>query len=811
MDLKKPKKKQSARIYITLTMVICFLLIFVLQYFAFTSSMKTLLDTREFDSMRSQLDLAESVLSISMEDLPKISSEWASLSYTYSFAAFGDDTIYKNNFVPDYAYDQNKVNFLIVLDLNHEILFEKFYRYRESKQVEPTNLSALYGEIGEQALATFSVGGGEGFSGFLWHDGYPYYLSAYPISDVRNASPAAGTLIFGRLIDDEELDGIFNTQGMSLEIIPTDSLAMSDSEATLFVEDGIFTRQTEDMTAAYGALYDVDGNPSLTLHVTNDRTAYAQGRSSVNSVLFILFLACGVILLLLQRLIRKMILDPLTTLSHEVNTIDVDSSTDCISQQEVNTEMSMLTSSVNGMLARIREDHRLIQKANETLSYSANYDFLTGLRNRSNAISSLVQMIEQSDAATTQVTVFYFDISRFKTTNDALGHTMGDTILQQVASRMQDEFREEAFLARMSGDKFIVATPLLHTDEARHVYVTRINSIFELPFSVKERSIDLTISMGSSTWPTDADTADALLKNAELAMYKSKDDSCTGRYLAYHESFQEQLQRKLYIENRLRSAIHDGCTEFQMYYQPKISVHANQIERCEALLRWNSPTGLIGPGEFIPLAEETGLIVPLTWWVISDCCKAAKYFEDNGCPMVVSINIPAQVLMHEDFLNRLRRSIEESSVDARRLDIEITEGTLLVDLDRVNQVFTQLHKMGLEISVDDFGTGYSSLSYLNNLAVDRIKVDRSFISQIDKSADSRALVRAIIAMAKSLHFVVTAEGVEEPKQYNILRDFVCDEVQGYIVSRPVPCETYLDFCKDWDSGDTSFYSEDAST
>lgn len=799
-------KKHSASFYISWTIGISFMILFALQYFAFTASMETLLDSREYDSMCSQMDLAESVLNISMEDLPTLTSEWASLSYTYNFAAFGDKTIYDNNFVPDYAYEQNKVNFLVVLDLKNEVLFEKYYRYQESEQVEPTSLANLYPAIGAATLSSFTDETKHGYSGFIWYEKYAYYISAFPISDVRNGTPAAGTLMFGRIIDDEELDAVFNTQGMSVSIVPTYSLAMNDEESTLFADDGFFTRQTETSTEAFGAFSDINGEPSLTLRVADDRSAYAQGRLSVTTILLILFAACFVILFMLLRLIRRIILAPLANLSGEVNGIDIDNSTDYLSDQNANIEITTLTDSMNEMLSRIREDHRIIQKSNDDLYYSANFDILTGLHNRSNALNSLALMIDRSDAKSTFVTVFYFDICRFKTANDALGHQMGDTILQHIAHRLQDEFKDDAFLARMGGDKFMVATTSLHTVAERDEYISRIRSIFDLPFIIKERAFDLSISIGSSVWPKDADSAATLIENAELAMYNSKEDGI-GLYLAYHESFQEKLQRKLYIENCLRAAINDGCKDFEMYYQPKISVQSNKIERCEALLRWTSNTNSIGPAEFIPLAEETGLIVPLTWWVISECCKAAKYFEDCGYPMAVSMNIPAQVLMHERFLDNLRESIVSSGADPKKLDIEITEGTLLVDLERVNQVFTDLHKMGLEISVDDFGTGYSSLSYLNNLAVDRIKIDRAFVSQIDKHDDSCTLVRAIIAMAKSLHFAVTAEGVEEPKQYSLLHDFVCDEVQGYIISRPIPREDYLNLCKEWDSADTSFYTD----
>lgn len=333
-------------------------------------------------------------------------------------------------------------------------------------------------------------------------------------------------------------------------------------------------------------------------------------------------------------------------------------------------------------------------------------------------------------------------IDRFKLINDSLGHQTGDILIRLLAERIKHGLRDCAVSSRVSGDKFIIVA--------------------------------------------------ALVKNAEIAMYRAK-EAGEGRYTAYDPDFQKDLQRMLQLENQLRAAINDGCDQLEAYFQPKVNPFSGEITQCEALMRWNSDGGLISPGEFIPQAEKSGLIVPMTWLMIGECCKRVRAFSDAGMPMQVCINIPAQVLVHKRFLSALKEQAEQAGIDVRCIDIEITESALLSDAEDVNFVFQQLHAMGVEISVDDFGTGYSSLSYLNRLSVDRIKIDRSFVMDLSDSSDSRAIVRAIIAMAESLQMKVTAEGVETPGQYKFLRDIGCDEIQGFLVSRPVPAGEYMNF------------------
>lgn len=809
MTENKKKEPRSIRFHITATMAVSFLLMFVMLYFLFSASMQSMLSDREAEAMQAKTNLAKSLLRSSVEEINELSLEWSRLEYTSEFVETGDKTlpICSRNFQSDETYIQNQVNFLVILDAENQVLFERFYDYRNAKEIEHENLSALYEDIGTDAKkATIINGISTGNFGFIKNEKQIYYISAYPVFERADKQKVIGTMLFGRIMDNPTLQMSSSEEDIKLTLLSVDDVEMRDGEAERLHEDGSFVRNDESVSMAFGALADIHGNPTLLLNVEDIRVAYSEENLFINAILFFLACACAVILMVLLRLLSKMIISPLKALSDEVRKIDVERPDTVIKERSNNEEVYLLTTSINGLIGRIREDREVIRSASESLAKSASYDYLTKLLNRMSAVMELEKMIKQSDSRADQISVYYFDISRFKITNDTLGHSMGDAILHEVARRLECEFLDGEILARMSGDKFLVATDTLLTKQARQDFSERIYSVFANPFVIKERSLTLTVSLGSSLWPDDAGDAEGLLKNAEIAMYKSKERG-VGLYLPYHDSFQNALQRKLFIENRLRNAINNGCNEFVMYYQPKISIATNRINKCEALLRWQSPEGMIGPNEFIPLAEESGLIVPLSWWIIRECCKTGKFFEEKNHNISIAINVPAQVLMHDDFLKVLKAEVKNSGINPKKLDIEITEGTLLEDLDRVNYILSELHKMGIEISVDDFGTGYSSLSYLNRLTVDRIKIDRSFICGIEHSEESRTLVRAIMAMAKSLGFVVTAEGVEEPEQYRFLNDIVCDEVQGYIISKPITRDEFLTFCDNWNSDDRSFFEE----
>ncbi|MDL2217111.1 EAL domain-containing protein [Christensenellaceae bacterium OttesenSCG-928-M15] len=418
------------------------------------------------------------------------------------------------------------------------------------------------------------------------------------------------------------------------------------------------------------------------------------------------------------------------------------------------------------------------------------------MSNRFHALALLEELVTANRKKLAHISVFYLDLDRFKYINDTWGHRTGDSFIAALAERLQKDFCNEVIIARMSGDEFLIVAENLQEPVERQFFADRIFKSFERPFEFSHRTLQMSASVGSSTFPEDGRDAESLIKNAEIAMYRAKELGI-GLYVPYQVELHNAMKQKIYIENKLRSSVNSGCQEFCAYFQPKLDVLTGEITSCEALMRWNSPEGMINPMEFIPQAEESGLIVPLSWWMIRECCRQCREFEKQGVDCSVAINVSAQVLLHNDFLPVLRSAVETAGIDYAKLDIEIVEQTLVEDIVKVNEVITTLHALGVEISVDDFGTGYSSLSYLNKMAVDRIKIDRSFVMTIGNSAENQAIINAIIAMSKSLHMVITAEGVETREQYDFLKEANCEEIQGYLISKPMPAQEYIKFVKQW--------------
>ncbi|MGI6104778.1 MAG: bifunctional diguanylate cyclase/phosphodiesterase [Raoultibacter sp.] len=790
-----------------MTMVVSFLVMFAILYALFSTAMSSMLSERETESMRSQTDLERSMLTTSVEHIPNITKEWAGLTYIYDYVTGASDLIYRTHLSPDESYKLNKLNLLTITDLDGNVLFEKHYNYADEVAVENySDISDLYGQfadvcagkyseaVGTDSLATTNMG----YAGFASKNGEVYYLSAQPIVDVRGKRPMVGTLIFGRLIDDEELGDIIENENVQLSVLSSADVSFSENEKTALEEDSFVMRHENEALVGYAVLGSSLDEPDILVRDVDNRGIYEQGQNLIVMIMVLVALGCAVLLVVTLNLLNRIAIKPLMGLVDEVRAIDVSKENSSVRDDFKSIELHDLSHAINSLLERTNSDRNLIEEKNKTLYRSAHFDSLTGLRNRLDLEESLVELVKKAEAQKQGILVFFLDIDRLKYINDTYGHQLGDGLIVSIAERLMEACPEEAVIARASGDEFAAC---ILTDESQSAvpdYASSLLSVFEEPFKVNGRVLEVTASLGSSFYPVDGLDSDALMKNAEVAMYHAK-SSGKGLYAAYKKDYHESFQRRVYVENQLRRAIHDGCKEFEMYYQPKLRTKSNTITQCEALIRWNAPNGKIYPDEFIATAEECGLIIPLTWWIIDECARQAKILQDFGHQTTVSINIPPQIIMHEEFIDRLTSAATQNGISCELFDVEITERTLLDEPERVAEVFEKLQKLNIEVSVDDFGTGYSSLNYLNKLSIDRLKIDQSFIRMIDDDEDSRTIVRAIIAMASNLGIEVTAEGVEEMSQYEFLRDNDCDEIQGYLIARPAPADEYLKFVESWDA------------
>lgn len=425
----------------------------------------------------------------------------------------------------------------------------------------------------------------------------------------------------------------------------------------------------------------------------------------------------------------------------------------------------------------------------------AYFDSLTGLPNRQSFTERLIREIQRARHQHDKLAVLFLDLDRFKTVNDTLGHGAGDQLLRLVADRLRQAVRpadlvartdypdEEVDVARLGGDEFTLLLPHLRHGESALLIAQRIHESMHRPFILDGREMVVTASIGIAIYPDDGSDAASLLKHADTAMYHAKD---RGRDNAqfYSAALTEEAMRRLDMESNLRLAIERS--EFVLAYQPQIDVASGSIYSLEALIRWHHPQrGLVSPLDFIPLAEENGLIVPIGAWVMRTACRDAQRWRMAGKPLRVAVNLSAVQFRDPGLVDEVAAVLAETGLPAEFLELEVTEGALMEDSAATLQTLNALRKLGLHLSLDDFGTGYSSLSYLKRLPINNLKIDQSFVRGLPADGDSLAIVRTIVSLAKNLGFSVTAEGIETREQATLLHGMACEMLQGYYFSRPV--------------------------
>jgi len=465
-------------------------------------------------------------------------------------------------------------------------------------------------------------------------------------------------------------------------------------------------------------------------------------------------------------------------------------------------ETRMVANSATTVVTLIRDITEKVaseQRINE-LAY---YDQLTGLPNRQQFIRDLRRALARVARHDEKLAVLYLDLDRFKRINDTLGHTVGDALLKSVADRLAACVRLEdtvgririddpgqAELARLGGDEFVVLIGGLDDDNEVEKIVGRIRASLSEPFAYEGHQFVITPSIGVALYPDHGESLEELLMHADMAMYQAKASGRNG-YRIFSSAMNTRSLERLDLENELRAAVDKQA--FSLHYQPKVDVASWRIVGCEALLRWQHPErGWISPADFVPLAEETGLIIPLGRWVIEETCRQLKAWHEAGFhELTVAVNVSSQQFTQRDLLDTVLQTIWAAGLKAQCLEVEITESLLMQNVDETREVLRQFREAGIKLTVDDFGTGYSSLSYLTQFPLQSLKIDRSFVQNLHVNRQDAAICSAIIAMSKELGLEVVAEGVELEEQLNYLREHECDVIQGFLFSKPLPADEFI--------------------
>jgi diguanylate cyclase (GGDEF)-like protein/PAS domain S-box-containing protein len=433
-------------------------------------------------------------------------------------------------------------------------------------------------------------------------------------------------------------------------------------------------------------------------------------------------------------------------------------------------------------LASIALEHRQITNR---LAYQAQHDSLTGLPNRALQEDRLQQAIALARQQGKMAAVVYLDLDRFKLINDSLGHGVGDMLLVQAAQRLQSVVREADTLARTGGDEFTAVLVGIEDPWEVEVVGERLVAAMEKPFPIEDRELFVSVSVGIAIFPQDGDDSATLQKNADVAMYVAKSRG-KNRFQRFSREMNSAASERLEIESHLHRAL--GRQELTLHYQPQFHVASGELAGMEALMRWNHPKwGLLLPGRFISLAEDSGLIIPMSVWLLDEACRQSRLWQDAGFPPVrIAVNVSALQFTRAHLVETVAAALHKHRIEPRFLDLELTEGMVMRDIADSAQQISALRDLGVNISIDDFGTGYSSLSYLQRLPIDNLKIDRCFVEDMQRPSSTQPLVQAVVGLAHSMSMTATAEGVETERELAVLHALGCDEVQGYLLGRPGP-------------------------
>lgn len=815
VEFESMKLTEKIILAVALTFAVLSLALYGLSHSIFLGGYEQL----ERDDTARNVSRALSAFQADLNSISSLNVDWASWDDTYDFIV-SKNPAYIDSTLNDETLAKQRLNLVVYLDPAGKKVFAKTFQYITMKETPMPSDMASHLAPGSPLAKASEVG----VSGVVPLKDGLLMVTAHPILTSEGKGPSRGTLIMGRFLDHDEVSYLSDTIHMPLSLLPSVNERMA-----LAGNNDIAVRPVDSRTIeGFGVVRDIYGKPAGMLRIELPRDIYNQGKDSVSYFIVYLIVAALVAAMAIMVILERKVLSRLKSLGRTVSGIGVTGDLSSRVQASGNDEIADLTKEINRMLVSLeetdserRDAEGKLKEANEELEERvaertadlsdanlalkdeiaertrmenvikdmAYRDNLTGLPNRSLFMDRLTQVLTRGARHRTIAGVLFMDLDRFKVINDTLGHTTGDELIRIISIELQKLLRSGDTVARMGGDEFTVLLQDLSRTEDVAVVVEKILGAFKTPIPLAGQEVFVSFSIGVSMYPDDGADPATLLKNADIAMYHAKSKG-GNTWQMYDGTMAEKAFERLTIGNKLRTALDKH--EFVLYYQPQVDLKTMRISGAEALIRWQDPEkGLVMPGSFIPIAEETGIIVPMGEWGLHMACVENKELQSRGfADLSVAVNVSARMFTNDGFVAMVKGVLKDTGLEARFLKLEITESILMTNLALAMEVMKELRAMGIQFAIDDFGTGYSSLGYLKSLPINQLKIDKSFVRDISTDLDDRLIVTAIIRLAQSLKLEVLAEGVETEDQLGFLAKEQCDKIQGYIFSKPLPLETF---------------------
>ncbi len=726
----------------------------------------TRFDHQEDQRMRADTFRVAQALQTELKSLSTFVVNWSSWDDTYQYVLRPTRTYETSNLMPS-TFESSRLNLMLFLDRRGRTVQARAYDLETQKLVSGTGLAR---EVLERAGRDLIPGGGQDVrQGIVTLSSGPWLFAARPVLTSAGKGPPVGTVVLGRQLTPFLLSELKRDAHLSLSLTPAPaSLVARIRRAPAGVPTEVVSA---DRLLGYQVVPDLSGRQDLALTVGAERQDHANGLLTARTILLAVLAVVLLFTVLSMVLVEWLVLDRLGRYRQQVRVIMAREQPNSRFPVTGQDELSDLGHALNGLLDQTELNQR-------QLHFQATYDDLTGLPNRSEFKRALDAAVQRARP----FAVMLLDLDNFKAINDTLGHDVGDEVLQATAARLAPAVPPGGLLARLGGDEFAVLLPAGADETLFRVQAQALMDTLTLPLSTNVVDLQVRSSAGVSCWPADASDAATLLRYADLAMYRAK--VLKGGLESYHASLSVQALHRSELERSLQGVLERG--ELWLAYQPVVDLVTARPVGCEALLRWNSPLhGPVSPDEFISIAEERGLIQDIGLWVLREACSRAAQWHRAGHPLKVAVNVSAVQLRGAAFAGNVASILGETGLPPSLLELEVTETAVMANLAEATWQLQQVRSLGVSVALDDFGTGYASLELVRELPLDKLKLDRSFVTGAEGDTRRQLIVGSVIRLARDLHLQVVAEGVETGQQRDMLLALQCPLAQGYLYSRPV--------------------------